>query len=75
MYVLYVNFKWSYLVEEDETDNNNSVEVAVLNFSVKDNSISVVAKQDIVNAIKGKSKAKVNIFELHVPFYYSKTRL
>lgn len=68
MYVLYVNFKWRYLVEEDETDNNNSVEVAVLNFSVKDNSISVVAKQDIVNAIKGKSKAKVNIFELHVPF-------
>lgn len=68
MYVLYVNFKWRYLVEEDETDNNNSVEVAVLNFSVKDNSISVVTKQDIVNAIKGKSKAKVNIFELHVPF-------
>lgn len=75
MYVLYVNFKWRYLVEEDETDNNNSMEVAVLNFSVKDNSISVVTKQDIVNAIKGKSKAKVNIFELHVPFYYIKTRL
>lgn len=44
--------------EEDETDNNNSLEVAVLNFNVKDNCISVVAKQDIVKAIKGKSKAK-----------------
>lgn len=67
-YVLYISFKLSYLVEEDETDNNNSLEVAVLNFNVKDNCISVVAKRDIVQAIKGKSKAKVNIFELHVPF-------
>lgn len=68
-YVLYINFTLSYLVEEDDTDNNNSLEVAVLNFNVKDNCISVVAKQDIVKAIKGKSKAKVNIFELHLPFH------
>lgn len=69
IYVLYISFKLSYLVEEDETDNNNSLEVAVLNFNVKDNCISVVAKRDIVKAIKGKSKAKVNIFELHALFH------
>lgn len=68
IYVLYISFKLSYLIE-DETDNNNSLEVAVLNFNVKDNCISVVAKQDIVKAIKGKSKAKVNIFELHALFH------
>lgn len=69
IYVLYISFKLSYLVEEDETDNNNSLEVAVLNFNVKDNCISVVAKQDIVKAIKGKSEAKVNIFDLHALFH------
>ncbi|XP_062605737.1 protein RRP5 homolog [Saccostrea cucullata] len=50
------------LMDDEDADNISSVDVAVLNFNLKDSSVDVVSNKEIVTAIKEKSqtKGKVN---------------
>lgn len=50
-----------YFVDEDEHDERNLVDVAILNFNIRDHSVDVVSNRKIVESMKEKSHNAVII--------------
>lgn len=51
-----------YFVDEDEHDERNLVDVAILNFNIRDHSVDVVSNRKIVESMKEKSHNAVIIW-------------